>query len=150
MINRDILTRGLPVLGLVLVWFPLLAPVVFCALMLVTARRFLFDFLMPAELFPAALLGSVLLLWAALRARSHVRLIGWGLGIAVALLVGGQLLAEVTGLASGAREPAGLWFVLVLGCIAGYALALLAVGLGGIALLRAVFRPRALSAEGGR
>jgi hypothetical protein len=139
--KTDNLTKGLAVVGTTLVWLPLLAPVLFSALLLISAGRFLSDFLMPAELFPVGLPGAVLLFWAAVRARSRVRLIGWSLGIAVALHVGGQMLAEVTGLASGAREAAGLWFVVVLGCIAGYALALLAVGLGGIALLRALSGP---------
>jgi hypothetical protein len=143
--KTDNLTKGLAVVGTVLVWLPLLAPVFFTVLLLISARRFLFDFLMPAELFPIGLPGALLLLWAAVRARSRVRLIGWSLAIAVALLVGGQALAEVTGLASGATEPAGLWFVLVLGSIAGFCLALAAVGVGGIALLSDLFRQRGSS-----
>jgi hypothetical protein len=62
---------------------------------------------MPAELFPAVLVGGGLLLWAGLRSHSHWKLIGWGLGIAVILLFGGQALAEVTGLADGTTEIGG-------------------------------------------
>jgi len=72
---------------------------------------------MPAELFPAALVGGGSLLWAALRVRLCRRLIGWGLGVAIGLLVGGQVLAVVTGLASGETEPAEAWGVLVLASI---------------------------------
>ncbi len=39
-------------------------------------RIFRFDYLMPAELFPATLVGGGLLIWAALRAHSRRRLIG--------------------------------------------------------------------------
>ncbi|MBN1811399.1 MAG: hypothetical protein JXA14_06160 [Anaerolineae bacterium] len=87
---------------------------------IITERIFRFDYLLPAEFFLAALVGGGLLVWAALRARSRRRLIGWGLGIAVGLLVGGQALAVVTGLASGETEPTGWWWVLVLASIVVY------------------------------
>jgi hypothetical protein len=143
--KKDALTKVLAVVGTALVWLPLLAPVLFSVLLLISARRFLFDFLLPAELFPVGLPGAVLLLWATVRARSRVRLIGWGLAMAVAMLVGGQALAVATGLASGAMEPTGFWFVLVLGSIAGFCLALAAVGVGGIALLSDLFSQRGSS-----
>ena len=90
-------------------WFPILAPVLLSMAVAIQGRMFRFDYLMPAELFPVALVGGCLLIWAALRARSRRRLIGWGLGIASSMLVGGQALAVVTGLASGESEPAGGW-----------------------------------------
>lgn len=139
MSKTDTLTRVLAIAGALLVWVPLVAPVLFLAVFLVQARQFRFDFLMPAELFPIGTLGAVLLLWAGVRARSRVRLIAWGFGIAIALLVGAQAVAVVSGLASGAREPAGLWWVVALGSIAGYALAQVAVGIGALGLLRDVF-----------
>lgn len=89
-----------------------------------------------AELFPAVLLGGGALLWAALRAHSRQRLIGWGLGVAVGALVGSQALAVVTGLASGAREATGLWWVIVLAMLGVYTLAVVAMGVGGVLLLR--------------
>jgi hypothetical protein len=57
------------------------------------------------------------------------------------LLVGGQALATVTGLASGEIEPAGWPLILVLMTLAGYCLALVAIGVGGVMLLRDLFRP---------
>jgi hypothetical protein len=95
---------------------------------------------MPAELFPFALAGGLLLLWAAIRARACLKLIAWGLGIAVGMLVGGQALAVVTGLASGETEPAGLPWALVLGSLIAFTLALVAVGVGGIMLLMNLFK----------
>lgn len=97
---------------------------------------------MPAELCPVALIGGGLLLWAAVRARLHRKLIGWGIGSAAGLLVGGQTLAIGTGLASGAIEPAGVWWALALASILGYAVALVVVGGGGVLLLRDLFRAR--------
>jgi len=142
--KRDSLTKGLAVTGTVLVWFPLLAPLVLGIAALFTRGRFLFDFLMPAELFPFALAGSLLLLWAGLRAHAHWKPIAWGLGIAVALLIGSQALAVVTGLASGAREPSGIWWILVLVLFAAFVAALIVVAVDGILLLRDLFKPAQL------
>ena len=139
--KKGILTKILAIAGTVLVWFPILAPILFSVVALLVERMFRFDYLMPAELFPAALAGGALLLWAALRARARQRLIGWGLGSAIGLLVGGQGLAVVTGLTSAETAPAGWMMVVVLGTIITYALALIVIGVGGALLLSDLFKP---------
>lgn len=144
--DKTILTKVIAVVGTILVWFPILAPVVLGIAALFTRGRFLFDFLMPAEIFPVALAGSLLLLWAGVRAHSRWKLIAWSLGIAVALLVGSQAIAVVTGLASGAIEPSGFWFILVMTVFAGFLVALIAVAVEGILLLRDLFRKTQLQA----
>ena len=140
MFTKGILTKILAISGIILVWFPLLAPILFSALRLARGGDFRFDYLMPAELFPAALLGGGLLLWAALRARSYRKIIGWGVGIAVVTLVGSQGLAVVSGLASGEIGRDTIWWIIVLTLLAVYVLALLGMGIGGIFLLRGLFR----------
>ena len=139
--KKGVFTKILAIIGTVLVWFPILAPILFSVVALLVERMFRFDYLMPAELFPAALAGGALLLWAALRARARQRLIGWGLGSAIGLLVGGQGLAVVTGLTSAETAPAGWMMVVVLGTIITYALALIVIGVGGALLLRDLFKP---------
>ena len=64
---------------------------------IIKEHLFRIEYLLPAELFPAALIGGGLPIWAALRARARQRPIGWGLGIAAGLLVGGQVLAFNSG-----------------------------------------------------
>jgi hypothetical protein len=139
--KKGLLTKILASVGTLLVWFPILAPVFFSVALLLAEGIFRFDYLMPAELFPVVLVGGGLLIWAALRARSRRELIGWGYGIAAGLLVGGQLLAVVTGLASGDTEPEGGWWMLVLAAIVLYSLAVIVIGVGGVLLLRDLFRP---------
>ena len=141
--KKNILTKALAIVGTVLVWFPILAPVLFSAALLVRARMFRLDYLMPAELFPVAVIGGFLLLWAALRARARRRLIGVSLGSAVVLPVLGQAIAAVTGLASGRTEPTGWQWALVLAILALYVVALIVMGVGGILLLRDLFKPQA-------
>jgi len=138
--KTGILTKALAVVGALLVWFPIVATVVVTVAGWMRDRVFRFDYLMPAELAPAAFVGGGLLLWAALRARSRRGLIGWGLGLMLAMLVGGQVLAVVTGLASGAIEPAGWVSVLVIASLAAYTLAIAETGAAGVLLVRDVFR----------
>lgn len=138
--NKNTLTKILASVGTLLAWFPLLAPVLLSAVVIIQGRVFRFDYLMPAELFPVALVGGGLLVWAALRAHSHWKLIGGSLGLAIALLVGGQALAVVTGLASGAIEPTGGWWALVVAALAGYTLALVVMAVGGVLVLRDSFK----------
>ncbi|MEA4882940.1 MAG: hypothetical protein VB144_04600 [Clostridia bacterium] len=140
--RKGILTRLLAVVGTVLVWIPILFAVLTSIVVTISRGAFRFDYLMPAELFPIAFVGALLLLWAARRARSHQKLIGWGFGGAVAFLGGGQLYAVVSGLASGATEPTGWVWALVIASIALYSLALIEIGIAGILLVRKVHSPQ--------
>ena len=146
--KKDALIIILAIAGTALVWFPILAPAVHSLAIFLRARVFRFDYLMPAELFPAALVGGCLLFTAAWRARSRRGLIGGGFGIAAGSLMGGQVLAVATGLASGEAEPSGLAWVLVLASIVAYNAALVLVGIGEVFLLRDLFlnpKPPAVS-----
>ena len=138
---KGVLTKILAIVGTLLVWFPILATLLAAVAGSIADRVLRFDYLMPAELFPAALVGAGLLIWAALRARSRRGLIIGGLGAAVAALVGGQALAVATWLASGDTQPVGLPWALVLAAIGAYSLALVAIGIGGVLLVRDVFKP---------
>lgn len=144
--NQSHLTKLLTLVGTLLVWFPLVAPVMLSVVASVRRGRFLFDYLMPAELFLFALSGGLMLIWAAIRAHTRRRLIEWGLSIAMGLLLGSQALAVVTGLAHGDTEPGGWQWALVLTMLGGYILALLGVGIGGARLWREVLKkPQMLS-----
>ena len=145
--KRGALTKILAVTGTVLVWFPILAPVLLSLALFISRRIFRFDYLMPAELFLVALAGGALLIWAALRARSRWALIGWGLGVAAGMLVGGQALAVATGLASGETEAAGWPWALVLASLAILWLALIVVDIGAVLLVRDLLKTPRLPTE---
>lgn len=139
--KRDLLTKTLAILGTILVWFPIQAPLVMSAVKIVQTGDLHLDYLAPAELFPVALVGGVLLIWAALRAQAQMKIIGWSLGIAVAALLGGSLLTMATGLASGKTEPEGFLWALLVAPLAIYSLGLVVAGVGGVFLLLEVYRP---------
>ena len=137
--DKGVLTKILAVAGTVLVWLPIVFTVLTGIIGTIASRVVRFDYLMPAELLPVVLVGGVLLLRAAYRARSQMRPIGWSLGAAVIFLFGGQTIAVVTGLASGAREATGWPFVLALGSIVLYTLAVIKTGIAGVSLVRKLY-----------
>lgn len=137
--KSGIFTKILAITGSILVSFPVLAPLIFGLLAFIVERRFHFDYLMPAELFFFALAGGVMLLWAALRAHARVKHIAWGLSLAVVLPVLGQVIAVLTGLASGATEPVGWKWALVVISLGLYCLMLIVLAIGGFLLMRDLF-----------
>jgi hypothetical protein len=145
--NKGTFTKILAIAGTVLIWLPILAPIVFSLILLLQRQIFRFDYLMPAELGLFAFGGGILLLVAAIRTHSYMKLIGWGLGIALITVVGAQALAEVTGLADGSTKIGGWEWALVLGSLAIYVLAIVDIGVGGILLLRDLFKSQQLSMQ---
>lgn len=139
MAKKDTLTKVLTIIGLVLVWLPVLAPLFFLIRSLISSGEPNFDYLMPAEVFPAVFVGAALLIWAAVRAHAYVKWTAWGLAVAIGLLFGGQGVAVLTGLASGAVEPTGWPMVATMGMLIGYDLAVIFIGVGGWLLMRKVF-----------
>ena len=138
--DKKTFTRILAITGTVFVWTPILAPVFFTLIALIRFQFFRFDYLMPAEFFPVALIGGALLLWASIRARKYLKPIGWSLGTAVFMLAAGQVIALTTGLASGEMEPTGWWWIVVLGTLLVYILSVVALAVSGVLLLRHLYR----------
>ena len=138
--KKSFLTRLLAIVGTLFVWVPILTPIIFSVIGLIQTGTFQFDYLMPAELFPLVLVGGGLMLWAALRVKLWHKLIAWGLAAAVILLGASQGVAVGTGLASGDITATGIWWALALTAIVAYDLVVIAVGVGGILLLRDLYK----------
>jgi hypothetical protein len=139
--NKGTLTKTLAVAGTIFVWLPILAPILFSGALFIRAHMLRVDYLMPAELGLFAFGGGILLLVAALRARSHVKLIAWGLGMALVMMAGIMVIPVLTGLADGSTPMGGWEWMLMLGILAVYTLAVVVIGVGGILLLRDLFKP---------
>lgn len=147
--NKGTFTKILAVAGTILAWLPILAPILFSALLFLRAHILRVDYLMPAELFFLVIIGGGLLLWAAVRSRLNWKLFGWTLGIAAALFFGMQAIAVVTGLADGTTPMGGWQWMLVLGILALYTAVVVVVGVGGVLLVRDLFRHGPLAARPG-
>ncbi|MDI3535134.1 MAG: hypothetical protein PWQ82_1499 [Thermosediminibacterales bacterium] len=134
--NKSRLTKFITFIGTVLVWLPIFFTIVTSIVGTVLSHTFRFDYLMPAELFPIALMGGLLLLWAAKRAQLNKGPIGWGLVAMTGFLITSQVVAVVTGLAHGEHEPTGWRVVMVLALLALFVLANIVLGIMGIRLFR--------------
>ena len=131
-----ILTKRLAIIGCIFLWLPLVAPVIFALRYFRGSGKFMLDYLLPFEIFPLVLLGSGLLIWAAIRSKLRLKHISWGFAAAVALLVVGLVLAQVSGLASGRIEPDGTWDTIVAGLLIAADIALVVTAVGGTLLVR--------------
>lgn len=140
MIMKKNINKTLAIIGTLLVGLPILTPFLFSIIFFLRSGQFHFDYLMPGEVFPAVLIGGGLLLWVALRTRSHIKLIAWGYGLAFFILATGLFLAQLTGLASGKTDPStSPWMVVVMGGLIGYDLLVLLMGVAGIFILHDLF-----------
>lgn len=142
MARKNYLDRTLAVVGVMLVGFPILAPLVLALISLFREGVFRLDYLMPMELIFFALLGGGMLLLAALHLRSRWRgLLAWALGVVFVAPSLAQGLAILSGIASGERQLAGWQMGLILAFVVFYSLALIAMLVGGVLLGRDAFRP---------
>jgi hypothetical protein len=132
--------RILTITGTVLVLLPVVAPTVFAFAALFTRHQFLFDFLMPGELFPVVLIGAVLLLICAFLRKEHRALISGLFSAALILLFGSQGLAVITGVADGSTAEGTWQFYLIVGLFILYDLVVIAIGVFGIFQIRKVFQ----------
>lgn len=130
--KRDTFSKILTVIGTVLVWIPILAPVVFGFISLGMDGIYRFDYLMPAELGILVFVAGAILLWGTIRARSQQKIVSWGLGIAVASIA---ILFAI-----GDVEPGSLRWGIAIGLLVAYTLSIVGMGIGGILLWKELFR----------
>lgn len=131
---------SLAVLGTVLVWIPLVFPVILTIVLFAFRQVFRFDYLMPVELFMFALSGGILLTSVSLFKKTDRKTIIGSLISAIIFLFLTQWVAVVTGLASGNTKPEGLPWILVTGLLAMYTLSIVVLAVGGVLLIKKLFK----------
>lgn len=130
--KKDALSKILAVVGTVLVWFPILAPLVLGFISLGMDGVYRLDYLMPAELGILVFFGGALLIWGALRTGLRRRIILWGFGLAAGSIAVLMAFGDVV--------PGGLEWSLAIGLLITYTLAIVVMGVGGILLWRDLFK----------
>jgi len=129
--KKDALSKVLAVLGTVLVWIPVLAPVILGFISLIMDGIYRFDYLMPAELGMVAFAGGAILILGAFRAGLRKRIIVWGFGLAAGSVAVLMALGDVV--------PGSLQWAIAIGLLIAYSLALVIMGIGGILLSKDLF-----------
>ncbi|HWQ59289.1 MAG TPA: hypothetical protein VN540_09750 [Clostridia bacterium] len=137
-----IVEKALAVTGTVLALLPLLFTIATSAFGSIAEGKFLFDYLIPMELFPLVLAGGALLVAAAFWARAYRPHIAVGFLIAALCFFGCQLIAQGSGLASGTAARGGFAWYAVLCTVALYAAAEVWLGVFGILLMKKLFQRR--------
>ena len=135
--KKALLSKILAVVGTVLVWFPILAPLILGFISLGMDGIFRFDYLMPVELRILVFMGVATLIWGAMRTGYRRGIIFWGFGLAAASIAVLMVLGDVV--------PGSLEWVIAIGLLITYALAIMIMGVGGILLWRDLFCSRHLA-----
>lgn len=138
--SKNKLTRFLAVTGTVMIWLPVFFTVLISTIHFTISNKLRVDYLMPAELFPVALIGGLLLFWAALRIRTQYKMVGLLILAMFSFLAAGQIFAIVTGQASGAVKPEGWFFATAITFIALYTITLIVLGISGVLFIKNIYR----------
>jgi len=141
--KKTLAMRVLVVVGTILALFPLVATIATSIAGSIMNKKFLMDYLMPAELGLFYLVGGACLVMAAFLAKSRIRLLVVSFGLAEALLVALQLVAEASGLASGEITPElEKTYMFIVGTMLGlYVLCMILTDAGAILLCKDVLGP---------
>lgn len=135
-------TKTLTVSGTLLVWIPIAFTVFTSIVGTVVTGMFRLDYLMPAELGLFAVAGAVLLILAGFRSGLRRKLIGVSSVLAAFFFGACIVIAEISGMASGRTEAAGMPFMMAILMLALYAASLIGIGAGGILLWKDLFGKR--------
>lgn len=141
--------KALAVTGTALVLLPVLFAVATSVYAAAADGEFLFDYLMPLELFPFVLFGGLLLLWAALWARALWPRVAAGLALAALCFFGCQWIAKAGLPASGRSAAGGFAWYAVLFAVALYAAAEIFLGAAGILLAKKLFAGKGKKSNAG-
>lgn len=133
--DTNLLIKIMLVVGVILLGVPLLLPVVLGFFALAQSGRYIFDYLMPAELFVVVLTGAVLVLIAAILARRRVKITAWLVGVVVVTLAALFVIPQLTGLSCTTEGAAGAWIPVMHIILAVYWVAVLVLGVCGKLLL---------------
>lgn len=135
------INRILSIIGTVLIWISLLAPLILGIIVLIQSGEFHLDYWMPAELSGMVFLGAACLLGSASRTEPLNKPAFWTLVVSAVLLFGGQRIAVITGLANGDLPATGWQYFLVMSMIIGYDLGAVILGVLGIKIVSRAFQP---------
>jgi hypothetical protein len=140
--NKNLLSKILAIAAAALLLLPILFMLFTGIAGSIMSKEWRMDYMLPAELFPFVLAGIAALLWACIRERYLIKPIAWTVGAGLFLVVGCQLFAVVTGLASGRVETPGL-IAVVIAALIGYDLCVALLGYFAIRLTIHTFSKKA-------
>ena len=106
----------------------------------VKSGKFLFDYLIPAELFPAPMTGAFLIAMAALMEQLNIKRLSSAFITMIVSLATALGIAYFSGMSSGARAAQGLPFIAAVVFIALYSISTIWVGYEGVRIARKLIK----------
>ncbi|MCX5775852.1 MAG: hypothetical protein NTV44_05825 [Firmicutes bacterium] len=143
MSRKILLEKILAIAGSALMLVPVCFTVFISFMGIISGSGYNFDYLLPAELFPFALAGMILLILAAFFAKTFRRAIFGCSGAIAVIFIAGIIYLQVSGVASGATEPTALTIGLTIALMAVYSLLTVLIGIFGILLTIKTFKNKA-------
>ena len=138
--QKSALSKIFAISGTVLLWAPILFMFVTALVGSIISKALLVDYYTLAELYPIVALGLILLVLASLLTRTFRKWFGWGSVAALVALTSGLILANASGLASGALADSGVIFAVVIAAIVVFNLVVVALAILGFLLIRRLFQ----------
>lgn len=138
--NKILISKILAITGTILVWIPIIAPVLLTIIFLITEGRLAFDFLMPMELFFLVIIGALLLIISSIIMKFKWKIIGISLGTTITVFILVQFIAEITGIASGETEMTTLLYFIMITFVIIYIISLIILGISGISLVKKLLK----------
>ncbi len=140
--NKKLLSKILAIVAAVLLLLPILFMLFTGIVGSITSKEWRMDYMIPAELFFVVLPGLAALLWASIREHYLIKPVAWTIGAGLFLVIGCQIFAVLTGLASGETETPGLIAVVTTALI-GYDLCVALLGYFAVrVVIHAFARPK--------
>jgi len=138
--NKTVMIKILAVLGTATVLAPFVFMIITSIIGSLSIGVFRMDYLIPAELAPLVLLGALMIFWAALLSSYRIKLIISTMVAAMVFLALSMIIAAMSGLASGAMQPKGtVWAIVILTLIL-YGITTAGIGVEGIMLIKKLFK----------
>ncbi len=141
--KKTVIIRVLTVSGTILACFPIVATLVTSLVGSIMRKKFLLDYLMPAELGWFFVVGAISLIIVAFLAKAHRRLITVSFAVSEALFVGFSVVAQVSGLASGELAPdvEKTYKIIVLTMLGFHILGMIITDIGAVLLWKDIIGP---------
>ncbi|MBO8160755.1 MAG: hypothetical protein H0Z24_03885 [Thermosipho sp. (in: Bacteria)] len=114
--NKNKVYTGLSYIFSIISTFPIIVPVFLTMVVLITKGMFLYDYMMPAELFLFTILGGfgVLLIgWINKQSMKKLKLLLIFLILSIINFLTAMAYSILTGLAHGDTEPVGIHFIMI-------------------------------------
>lgn len=138
--NKILISKIISIIGTILIWIPIIAPIFFTLILLFIRKIFAFDFLMPMELLFLVIIGAIFLIATSIIMKYNWKTIGISFCIIISMFIIIQLIANLIGIVSGRTEITTIMYVIMITFVVIYIISLIILGISSILLVKKLFK----------